>query len=87
MIQEFEQILLNCSSVYSTRFKKNFPMTFLNFFFNEIDYETFFSKTDVKNSSAKQPFTLMQHLEDQKEVLHGYEARALRYIPKVKIIT
>jgi hypothetical protein len=26
----------------------------------------------------------MQHLEDQKEVLHGYEARALRYIPKVQ---
>nr|CAH0105181.1 unnamed protein product [Daphnia galeata] len=59
MIQEFEQFLLNCSSVFST------------------------SKTDVKNSSAKQPFTLMQHLEDQKEVLHGYEARALRYIPKI----
>lgn len=45
---------------------------------------TFFSKADVKNSSAKHPFTLSHHLEDQKEVLHGYEARALRYIPKVQ---
>ncbi|EFX87457.1 hypothetical protein DAPPUDRAFT_96956 [Daphnia pulex] len=59
MIQEFEQFLINCFSVFST------------------------SKADVKNSSAKHPFTLSHHLEDQKEVLHGYEARALRYIPKV----
>lgn len=40
-------------------------------------------KGDAKNSSNKQPFTLRHHLEDQKEILHGYEARALRYIPKV----
>ncbi|XP_046458132.1 protein tyrosine phosphatase domain-containing protein 1-like isoform X2 [Daphnia pulex] len=59
MIQEFEQFLINCFSVFST------------------------SKADVKNSSAKHPFTLSHHLEDQKEVLHGYEARALRYIPKI----
>ncbi|XP_057379821.2 uncharacterized protein LOC130702174 [Daphnia carinata] len=59
MIQEFEQFLINCSSVFSL------------------------SKADAKTTSAKQPFTLLQHLDDQKEVLHGYEARALRYIPKV----
>ncbi|KAI9558132.1 hypothetical protein GHT06_014885 [Daphnia sinensis] len=59
MIQEFEQFLINCSSVFSL------------------------SKADAKTTSAKQPFTLLQHLDDQKEVLHGYEARALRYIPKI----
>jgi protein tyrosine phosphatase domain-containing protein 1 len=38
------------------------------------------SRTSDKKSA---PFTIEQHLKRQKMVLHGFEARALKHIPKI----
>lgn len=83
MIQGFEQFLINCSSVFSLRYS----ILLFTLFFVETELSKIFSKAEAKTTSGKPPFTLLQHLDDQKEVLHGYEARALRYIPKVLKIT
>lgn len=76
MIQGFEQFLINCSSVFSLRYS----ILLFTLFFVETEFFKIFSKAEAKTTSGKPPFTLLQHLDDQKEVLHGYEARALRFI-------
>ena len=38
----------------------------------------------VSRSKVENSFTLAQHLKDQREMMHGYERRSLRSIPKVK---
>ena len=41
----------------------------------------FSNRTSSDKKSA--PFTIEQHLKRQKMVLHGFEARALKHIPKI----
>ena len=41
----------------------------------------FSNRTSSDKKSA--PFTIDQHLKRQKMVLHGFEARALKHIPKI----
>jgi hypothetical protein len=38
----------------------------------------------ANNGNKLESFTLAQHLKDQREMIHGYERRALRNIPKVR---
>ena len=44
-------------------------------------YLRFSNRTSSDKKSA--PFTIDQHLKRQKMVLHGFEARALKHIPKI----